>query len=166
VSPCLSGEMLNFRSRRCRAMTSISAIRPPAPRPRFHPIPPNLTQCHPRFWLGEPSNFALCVEARVPDELAFGSAAVEKSAEARRLRVVIPKMQNPASSRVVKKCVCGAAVLAVQNEANKIRKHLNRSSIDSKKIFQYHGWVIHRNRSVQAVPFFFLTFLVIERPSG
>jgi HD superfamily phosphohydrolase len=38
--------------------------------------------------------------------------------------------------------------------ANKIRKHLNRISIDGKKIFQYHGWVLQRNRSDQAVTFF------------
>jgi hypothetical protein len=103
-SAFLSGlrvKALAFRCRRCRAMTSISAIR-----------------------------------------------------GARRLRVVTPKTQNPAQKPGRRKCIVRRSRPRLCRSANKIRKHLNRVSVDSKKIFQYHGWLVQTNRSVQADPFF------------
>ena len=126
------------------------------PTPRFHPFSPKLTQRHPRISLGEANicsftgvpgkpGFGLLGWNRGPRQARVWlagveghpgilgahrapscSAAVEKSAEARRLRDVIPKMQNPASSRVVKNACLAQPLLAVQLKRRKYENILTR----------------------------------------
>jgi hypothetical protein len=95
---------------------------PPPGFTQFHPTSPKVTQAPGSLGnsflaccSGKPANASPKTSPKSPDPKYRGQVAPTepslpsrsgKSAEARRLRVVTPEMQNPAQSRVVKMHVC------------------------------------------------------------